>query len=240
MKILAIERFTDQKYLIDSDMYLEENHMYIEQLYRAGKIKLCWSQSNNAGNVLIIDAVSVQEAKEILKSSPLVKSKIITYNVITIKNYEFDNSYSVEKNNFVLVYASAQARELESYELQNILKVARSRNSRMQITGMLLYQNGSFLQVLEGDRENVEELFYKIEKDSRHTKVVKVSTFYTAKRVFYDWSMGYADVTQKELEFIQGLNNFFEDDNTFINLKEEHVQNILSAFKDGKWRQHIS
>ena len=240
MKILAIERFTDNKYLVDSAKYLEENHLFIEQLYIKNKITLCWSRTDNAGNILMMNTDSLEETKEILKSSPLVVKKILTYTIVPLIDYQFDKSFSREKNNFILIYASAQTRELGSEELQNILMTARKRNPAIKVTGMLLYQNGSFLQVLEGPRKNVETLFNKIEPDKRHKKVVKVTTFYTAERLFSDWSMGFADVTKEQLESMKGLNDFFESGNSLANINEEAAKNILSAFKEGKWRQHIN
>ncbi len=240
MKILAIESFTDNKYLTNSAEYLEENHLFIEKLYREEKIKLCWSRDDKPGNVLMMEADSVDEVKKLLKTSPLFEKKIITYSVIPMKDYPFNNSYSKEKNNFVLIYVSAQTKELNSYELKNILKTARKRNPKLHVTGMLVYQKGSFLQVLEGDRNKVEALFNKIESDSRHKKVAKVTTYYTADRLFSDWSMGFADVTEDELESIQGLNDFFKSGNSLTNIKEEEAKNILQAFKEGRWRQHIS
>ncbi len=240
MKILAIERFTDDKYLTESTKYLKENHQYIEQLYKKDKIKLCWSRADNNGNVLVLNTNSLAEAKEILKASPLREKKILTYNIVPLTDYQFDKSFSIEKNNFVLIYASSQTHELGAVELQDILQTARKRNPAIKVTGMLLYQNGSFLQILEGARKNVEMLFNKIEPDKRHKRVVKITTFYTEERLFSDWSMGFADVTKEQLESIKGLNDFFTNDNSFINIKEEEAKNILSAFKAGKWRQHIS
>ena len=240
MKILAIERFTDNKYLVDSAKYLEENHLFIEQLYITNKILLCWSRADNAGNVLMMNTDSLEETKELLKSSPLVGKKILTYTIVPLKDYQFEKSFSIEKNNFVLIYASAQTRQLNSDELQDILTTARKRNPALKVTGMLLYQGGSFLQVLEGPRKNVETLFNKIEPDKRHKKVVKVTTFYTAERLFSDWSMGFADVTKEQLESIKGLNDFFKSGSSLANIDEEAAKNILSAFKEGKWRQHIN
>jgi len=240
VKILAIERFTDSKYLAGSAEYLEQNHLFIEQLYQQDKIKLCWSRADNAGNVLMMNTDSLAQAKEILKSSPLVAKKILTYNIVPLKEYQFNKSFSIERNNFVLIYVSAQTRELGTGELQDILETARQRNPKMQITGMLVYQDGSFLQVLEGSRKKVEALFSKIETDKRHKKVAKVTSYYTADRLFSDWSMGFADVTKKQLESIKGLNDFFMNANALTNINEEEAKNILSAFKEGKWRQSIS
>ncbi len=183
---------------------------------------------------------SIDEAKEILRLSPLVKQKILTYSFVPLKDYHFDKSLSTEKSNFVLIYVSAQTRELTSLQLQGILETARKRNPAMQITGMLLYHQGSFLQVLEGERSKVEALFAKIETDSRHNKVAKVTTYFMHDRLFSNWSMGFADLTQDQLASIDGLNDFFKNGNSLANIQEKQAKDILSAFKEGKWRQYIS
>jgi hypothetical protein len=49
-----------------------------------------------------------------------------------------------------LIYASSAQRPLEAPELENIANVARSNNARQGISGMLLYKDGHFIQLLEG------------------------------------------------------------------------------------------
>lgn len=240
INILVIERFTEKEYLKDSAKYLEENHLFIEQLYNEGEISLCWSRSDKDCNVLMMETDSLAKAKELLKSSPLYKKKIITYTILPLEDYQFDKSFSATKNNFVLIYASSQARELGPDELKEILEIARKRNPNLHVTGMLVYHDGSFLQVLEGNRKKVENLFNKIKTDSRHNRVAKITSYYTAERLFSDWSMGFADVTKEQLESIKCLNDFFSNGNSLANIQEEQAKNILSAFKEGKWRQRIS
>lgn len=59
---------------------------------------------------------------------------------------------------------------------------------------MLLYHEGSFLQVLEGAAENVEMLFERIGRDPRHRRVMVLLRRSIDARQFQDWSMGFVDV----------------------------------------------
>ena len=61
-----------------------------------------------------------------------------------------------------IIYARASATKMEADELKAILSAARTNNSKKDISGMLVYHAGSFLQVLEGPEDAVTELFGKI------------------------------------------------------------------------------
>ena len=89
-----------------------------------------------------------------------------------------------------LVYKSTATRDMTNADLRELLQQARSNNEERGITGLLLYVNGRFLQVLEGPESAVRDLFNTIEGDSRHTSVEMLLTTHTAERTFPDWKMG--------------------------------------------------
>ena len=73
-----------------------------------------------------------------------------------------------------LIYVSTSARRISKDDLQAILLASIHHNSEKNITGLLLYDQGTFCQVLEGEAEDVHALFSKILKDERHTNVIKI------------------------------------------------------------------
>ncbi len=87
-----------------------------------------------------------------------------------------------------------------SYHLNQIGAVARLNNSRIGVTGLLLYNGGTFLQVLEGRQNVVEKVFNRILLDSRHEQVQQLLTIPTARRMFAQWHMGVIDL-QAECHF---------------------------------------
>ena len=97
---------------------------------------------------------------------------------------------------FTLTYCSrnlvqgspAEIRE----QLQAILTAARRNNARLQITGTLLYNAGSFAQILEGPLHHVQRIFETIQRDPRHSDVTVIQSDYTAERQFPDWAMAFA------------------------------------------------
>ena len=76
--------------------------------------------------------------------------------------------------------------------LDDILEKARQNNERLDITGMLLYSEGAFFQVLEGERETVWDLYETIGQDPRHYGLILMFKRQISKRDFPNWSMGFA------------------------------------------------
>ncbi len=95
---------------------------------------------------------------------------------------------------FQLVYQSTATRHLTAGDLFLILEQSRANNARLQITGMLLYHGGHFLQILEGNEEVVRERYEVIARDERHEWVSLVMTGPNATRDFPDWTMGFRDL----------------------------------------------
>ena len=90
---------------------------------------------------------------------------------------------------FHLIYISRASHPLREEELLDILNKSRQYNKKHQITGMLLYLNDKFIQVLEGNYSDVQNVFEKIKADQRHHKVTLVLEGNTEHRIFKNWSM---------------------------------------------------
>lgn len=73
--------------------------------------------------------------------------------------------------------------------LTDILRISRSNNSALGVTGALLFDHQYFAQVLEGERSRVSHLFCKICRDPRHEAVTIVEAKIIADRRFRNWSM---------------------------------------------------
>ena len=93
-----------------------------------------------------------------------------------------------------IAYCSAAVQLMDSVALVDLLKVARANNARDGITGMLLYRDGSFMQVLEGETTSVQRAYQKILGDLRHRNVIKLAQGEISERSFADWSMGFRDI----------------------------------------------
>lgn len=132
-----------------------------------------------------------------------------------------------------LIYFSRATRPMSESDLQALLKQARAHNSSHDITGLLLYQDGYFLQALEGGEEEVDRLFERIGKDVRHTDLQKLYDHPATERGFGDWSMGFYLVEGHELAEHTGYSPVLKDnfDPRKLDLGDEMTFNLVSLFK---------
>ena len=92
-----------------------------------------------------------------------------------------------------LLYVSSTARDFPQAQLREILAVSRANNAPLGVTGMLLYIDGGFLQVMEGERDTLQRLYAKIADDKRHWDA-KLLFDDAASRNFGAWSMGFKEL----------------------------------------------
>lgn len=88
-----------------------------------------------------------------------------------------------------LTYLSSASAHFAPGDLPAILAVARERNSAAGITGILLFHDGNFLQVLEGSEEAVEQIYGLIARDVRHKGCLVLERRECASRLFDGWAM---------------------------------------------------
>lgn len=98
-----------------------------------------------------------------------------------------------------LVYLSTATQHFSDSDLDALLDTARVKNKELNISGMLLFVNDIFIQVLEGEDEKVDALFRKIGMDPRHKSVLKLYDEKIEERLFDDWSMAFKKSTPEEL-----------------------------------------
>ena len=92
-------------------------------------------------------------------------------------------------------------------DLEDILEQAQSRNAENQITGALVYVDGSFLQVLEGEQESVETLMQVISRDLRHETIAILQAGEIPSAAFADWKMAYVSATPEQVARWAGLSS---------------------------------
>ena len=139
-----------------------------------------------------------------------------------------------------LIYVSAALKLFAPAELRELLRLARIKNQRLDVTGMLLYHQGSFLQVLEGPAAAVNPLLETIGADQRHHKLMLLLRREIEARNFADWKMGFVDVAAQS-ESLPGFRDYFKAHSSFLDLQgdRETVERILDGFRDGRWRQFL-
>ena len=110
-----------------------------------------------------------------------------------------------------LVYVSQAERSMPRQELADLLEQSRRYNHKDAITGLLIYKyspdddRAYFMQLLEGDKTVLDATFERIAADRRHHTKVILEEGGIAARTFPDWSMGFRDVKDIDLERFDGF-----------------------------------
>ena len=129
---------------------------------------------------------------------------------------------------FELVYHSIAKPGITNDEIASLLHKAREFNSANNITGCLLHHNNEFLQILEGKKEAIQDLFLSISKDSRHSHAYLIIEGEKKERTFPKWSMAYNDFKVNYLSKVDSLSDTTNKPSVAIDLFYEMSRQILS------------
>lgn len=88
-------------------------------------------------------------------------------------------------------YTSKCTVPLSEIKLLRLQLKFKIKNYQSDITGLLVYNDGIFFQILEGDKSVVETLYKRISLDKRHTNIVKIFESPLANRIFSKWSLAF-------------------------------------------------
>ena len=124
---------------------------------------------------------------------------------------------------YELIYMSHSVpAAIAQRELENILCTSRRFNADREITGVLLHENGHFVQLLEGERETVRDLYYeRILRDPRHRDARVVLEHDIAARSFRDWNMGFVRLNDLEPSVELNLDGFLEGGVAALEMDDE-------------------
>jgi hypothetical protein len=131
---------------------------------------------------------------------------------------------------YEITYYSIARPNLDTRDIEAILKTARAFNAKQDITGCLLFHNHQFIQILEGDRRVLEDLLSNIKKDTRHHTVFALSDSEKDKRAFSDWTMAYRELSNEDMDGMKGdlfINNFL----TFSELASKPTRTVRTFWE---------
>ncbi len=134
---------------------------------------------------------------------------------------------------YQLVYVSEYTGHSPQSDLHDILAASRRFNPQHNITGLLLFIGGSFIQVLEGDDEaKVRALYERIALDSRHGRLDILLDHTIPQRLFPEWSMAWMPISETEFCALAHIQRC--DFATLSQLDNNIVSNILLNFAEAK------
>ena len=131
-----------------------------------------------------------------------------------------------------LVYVSNRKSNCTESEIEKILASCKKNNPVLEITGVLLYSDTKFIQMVEGDSKVVTTLYDKIKLDNRHANCMMISYNPIAEKSFPSWHMGARKIAGKDVDFKTDISS--EDKDTFnaiLNGKEENGLKVLNLLK---------
>lgn len=136
-----------------------------------------------------------------------------------------------------LTYVSMAATPMTKQEVLDILEVSRKNNAANNITGMLLYRDPYFIQVLEGEEPVINALYDKIRHDDRHQNILTVQKDPIDARSFSDWAMGFKDLDEVDPARLEGFTDFLNNsaEPSFFTEKPGRAKLLLDAFKNQTW-----
>ena len=101
---------------------------------------------------------------------------------------------------YQLTYRSKARPDITDKEILDILKVAKKKNGKKNISGCLVFHRGVFIQILEGTQEGIEAIYERIKMDIRHSDIELLWEGSTEERVFPDWHMAYHSLNKANSE----------------------------------------
>ncbi len=111
---------------------------------------------------------------------------------------------------FFVIYVSIANEPFSGADLVELLNVSRRNNELSGITGMLLYKERRFPQILEGDEHAVRQTYERILRDLRHRDAVTLLEGERSEREFEEWSMAFKHLDDGAVRARPGFSSFFE------------------------------
>jgi hypothetical protein len=134
----------------------------------------------------------------------------------------------------LMIYASSATELFSQDDLESLLEKSRRNNQAVGISGLLLYKDGNFMQLLEGPQEAVATTLQRIELDHRHRGIIRLYQREQTEREFGDWSMGFKRLDTGAVPAVEGYSDFLKrplNDEAFQKNPSKALQLLLSFKK---------
>ncbi len=131
-----------------------------------------------------------------------------------------------------LVYVSNRKSTCTEEEIEKILASCKKNNPPLNITGILLYSDTKFIQLVEGEYKVINTLYDKIKTDPRHDQARLIAMGPIQEKAFPSWHMGARKMLGNEVDFKTDISG--EDKEIFKGLlsgREESGAKVLGLLK---------
>jgi hypothetical protein len=135
-----------------------------------------------------------------------------------------------------IIYTSTAVALFSKDQLKTLLTTARRNNHALQVSGMLVYDDGFFMQVLEGPERVVDGLYASIEKNPRHDNIRLLLRHRIKEKEYEEWSMGFVDTSELATQ-IEGFVQYRTLRGTIQD--EARAKKLIQKFQEGLWRHAV-
>ena len=128
---------------------------------------------------------------------------------------------------FAISYVSTAVRDLQQNEVDEILEETQIRNNNHGVNGLLIYSDGNFFEVLEGEKINIKGLFKIIEEDERHKNIIMIFEKEVHQPILKDKDSNF--ISQNTQHQRMDVSNFLYYIKDLDGGTQKTVKNILNA-----------
>jgi len=128
---------------------------------------------------------------------------------------------------FAISYVSTANRDLNHDEVTELLDLTEIRNNNRGVNGLLIYSEGNFFEVIEGEKNMIMDLFEDIKEDPRHRNIMMVFKKEIDKPLFDDKEAGFISKNTKHRQM--NVENFLYYIKDLDESAQKAVKNILRA-----------
>ncbi|WP_445385538.1 BLUF domain-containing protein [Robiginitalea sp. IMCC44478] len=138
---------------------------------------------------------------------------------------------------YQITYRSLAKKDIRPEDIDEILRISKKKNSLRGITGCLVFNQGYFIQILEGSEKYVREVYTTIKLDPRHSLVEILSEGEIEERLFDKWEMAYVNLsggieTEKEQAIATSVAEIDAHSGKFRHTTKVFWYNVYSLFQE--------
>lgn len=112
--------------------------------------------------------------------------------------------------------------------IDNLLQDIKVSNLNLDISGVLIYQNGNFLKILEGEAQNVN---YRYNKENNYQHVIPIINTTFSDRVFENYDTGFSIIKDRKklIQFKSYLNWLKKAELENVNRLIKFIENFIQV-----------
>ena len=130
---------------------------------------------------------------------------------------------------YSIIYQSKGQEKFTFNDIELMLLKAKQKNKKLKITGCIVYANYKFIQLIQGPKQAIIDLYQDIKNDDRHYSVMTLLEKSSKEKLWSDWSMAMLNFSGNSKQIMSSrilLETYFETAN-----KKEKDSDAFKIFR---------